>query len=323
MTKIENKDVSSHKICFVIAYFGKFPVWFPAFLISCRFNNDIDWLIFTDIEDLPFHKPVNVNFKKMTLGDFKLLAEDKLAAKIQFKIPHKLCDFKPMYGHLFQADLKNYDYWGHCDLDLIWGDIGFFLRRINFDQYDIISTREMTICGHFTLYKNTPSINILFKQVVGFEKLLVQENYSGFDEGFFSFHLYEESLKSNFKYKIYWPKKHAVDWPELSIKPHGWYWLNGKIYDKNGIEREYLHFMKWKGTVKSIDFDLSDSPKKFLITQHGIWANPMNFKSKVQYWFSDHYGRMVMHYCKKIVNRILKRSEPKGPLIPEEYKIIK
>ena len=37
--------------------------------------------------------------------------------------PYKLCDFKPAYGFIFGEYLKEYDYWGHCDIDIVWGDL--------------------------------------------------------------------------------------------------------------------------------------------------------------------------------------------------------
>jgi hypothetical protein len=36
------------KIALIIAYMGNFPWYFPYFLHSCRYNPDIDFLIFTD-----------------------------------------------------------------------------------------------------------------------------------------------------------------------------------------------------------------------------------------------------------------------------------
>ncbi|WP_371417607.1 DUF6625 family protein [Anabaena sp. UHCC 0187] len=36
------------KIAIIIVYFGQWPVWFPAFLESCRYNSSVNWLFFTD-----------------------------------------------------------------------------------------------------------------------------------------------------------------------------------------------------------------------------------------------------------------------------------
>ena len=42
--------------------------------------------------------------------------------------PYKLCDYKPVYGLIFDEDLQDYDFWGHCDVDLIFGDIRKFIN---------------------------------------------------------------------------------------------------------------------------------------------------------------------------------------------------
>jgi len=37
-----------YRIVFMIIYLGEFPLYFPYFLNSCRYNPTIDFLIFTD-----------------------------------------------------------------------------------------------------------------------------------------------------------------------------------------------------------------------------------------------------------------------------------
>ena len=46
-------------ICYVVPYFGKFPVSFPLWLVSCGANPTVDWLIFTD-DTTPYDYPQNV-----------------------------------------------------------------------------------------------------------------------------------------------------------------------------------------------------------------------------------------------------------------------
>ena len=47
------------KVAYVIPYFGKFPKGFDLFLMSCRNNPTIDWLIFTD-DHTSYEYPSNV-----------------------------------------------------------------------------------------------------------------------------------------------------------------------------------------------------------------------------------------------------------------------
>lgn len=310
----------------MIAYFGSFPIWFPAFLLSCKNNPNIHWKIWTDIKDLNFPHPENVTFIQLAMDDFLATAKQAINGPINISTPHKLCDFKPLYGDLFQKELATYNYWGHCDLDLIWGDIESFLLKINYEEYDIVTTRQNTICGHFTIYRNIEKINKYYTQIKNFEKVFLKPKYSGFDEGFFSYALFQESQKTNPEYKIFWPKKYSVDWPELNIKPKGWRWKNGKIIDKNGNERIYLHFMKWKKSIQHIDFDYENPPSDFLITKNGLWSNEMSFTEKIKYHSPTHLGKLLHHYWTKGIwffkYRVLKQPIVNKPLIPEAYKTL-
>ena len=46
-------------IILIVPYFGKWPVWFEAHLISISRNREVDWLFITDCE-IPVNYPQNV-----------------------------------------------------------------------------------------------------------------------------------------------------------------------------------------------------------------------------------------------------------------------
>ena len=48
-----------YKIAYVVPFFGKFPKGFEFWLLSCKCNPTIDWLIFTD-DQTPYDYPENV-----------------------------------------------------------------------------------------------------------------------------------------------------------------------------------------------------------------------------------------------------------------------
>ena len=72
--------------------------------------------------------------------------------------------------------------------------------------------------------------------------------------------------------KVYWPETMVVDWPELEANPKGWYWENGRLFDRENRERFYLHFMTWKKFMNHIDFQSGEQISKFTITRRGIWS---------------------------------------------------
>jgi len=263
-------------ICFVICYFGKLPIWFDAFMLSCERNDSINWLIFTDSK-IPNFYPKNIEFQYLDLKHFNKLAQKVIEKNIQIKLPYKLCDFKPLYGDIFKNHLNDYDYWGHCDLDLIWGNLEGFFNAINYQHYDIVSTRKNAISGHCTIYKNNETLCKLYKEVNYYWKPLLDKEHVAFDEGYFSYYIYT-LLKDTMRLKIYWPKNLSVCGYTLRHTPLGWYWEDGKIFSKNGKERLYLHFVYWKKIITKLDFTFQNSPKKFHICRTGIFRKKENVK---------------------------------------------
>ena len=116
-----------YSIAYVVPYFGKFPKGFQFWLLSCKCNPSIDWLIFTD-DKTPYDYPENVKVTYWTFDQMKKKAQAIYDFPIFLERPYKLCDFKPAYGEIFADELKDYDFWGHCDIDLVWGNIRNFIR---------------------------------------------------------------------------------------------------------------------------------------------------------------------------------------------------
>ena len=159
------------KIVFVIPYFGNFPEYFELFLKSCAANPTIDWLLFTDTKE-EYIFPENVKRVLISFEQLRNLIEMKMGFKIALSTPYKLCDYKPAYGFIFSEYICNYDYWGYCDIDLIFGDIRCFFPDNQLEKYDKIGH-----LGHMSLFRNTEYINLMFKkEVYGMKKY--QEVYT-------------------------------------------------------------------------------------------------------------------------------------------------
>jgi hypothetical protein len=77
-------------------------------------------------------------------------------------------------GIVFNDYLNDFDFWGHCDVDIIWGDIRKYTTEKILHKYDIFSTRKGTISGHFSLFRNTLSINQLCRQSSEFAEVMRQ-----------------------------------------------------------------------------------------------------------------------------------------------------
>ncbi len=164
-------------IVLINCYFGKFPNYFNLFVESCRTNPTINYLFFTDnvIQDLP----PNITVINTTFDDIKEKIQSKFDFKISLDAPYKLCDYKPAYGYVFADYVSQYDYWGFCDVDMIFGNVRHFLTDDILDKYD-----KFYKLGHLTLFKNTQEINTIFmnEDVISYKKAFTTKKIAVFDE---------------------------------------------------------------------------------------------------------------------------------------------
>ena len=264
------------KACFVIPYFGKLPECLSLFFKSCRYNIGFDWLIFTDDTE-SYDYPNNVRKVYISFDLLREHIQKKFDFKISLSFPYKLCDYKPAYGYLFEEYLREYEFWGYCDLDMIFGDISQFITEDIFSQYDKIGH-----LGHFTLYRNTVEIrNLFMKKIRGHEvykEVYTTDRICLFDEwnyaGKYDIISINDIFREN-KKKVFFETTWTDVYPNDSymhlyffdvLKMNGtldynnymFYWEKGRIvgkWKKKGKEyrREfmYLHLQKRKMKVEA------------------------------------------------------------------------
>lgn len=168
-------------ICYVVPYFGKFPKkGFKLWLMSCKANPTINWIIFTN-DKTEYNYPENVKVYYCSFDDIRNRFQEHFDFPIVLDRGWKLCDYKSAYGELFAEELKGFDFWGNCDIDLIWGNIRKFLTDDILDSYDKIG-----FCGHSLLYKNTPEVNARYKTIidgeVDYKTIFSESKGNAFDE---------------------------------------------------------------------------------------------------------------------------------------------
>ncbi len=184
---------SMNKIVLLICYYGEFPWYFPYFLHSCKYNPSVTFMIITDAT-YNYDLPENVIFVKKSLDEIKILASEKLGLSFQIDFPYKLCDLRPAYGFVFTDFIKGYDFWGYCDIDVIFGKIRNFMTSEVLDHCDVISPRHDYLLGAFTLFRNTQKINELYKQSKDYKKVFTSPKHYCFDETNFAFKPFAEGL---------------------------------------------------------------------------------------------------------------------------------
>ena len=107
------------RIKFIIPYFGKLHPLFEIYFLGIEKNHKFDFLLITD-QVLEYKPLPNLEIVKLTFTE--LVKKINIKIDVQLKSPYKLCDFKPLYGIIFEDYLKEYDYWGYSDIDMIIGD---------------------------------------------------------------------------------------------------------------------------------------------------------------------------------------------------------
>ncbi len=270
------------KICIIIAYFGKLPNYFSLWLKSCQYNPTVNFLVCSDIPAPDI--PSNVLWIEKTFTDFKQQVENKLQMKVQLDTPYECCDLKAVYGTIFEDELRGYDYWGYCDMDMIFGDLAWFFKKYHLEWYD-----KFQNVGHLTLMRNTLENNVRYKQPCtkgkGYQDTFVTKGSTHFCEGeineiyrAYSFPFFDERVHADIapefrrmKLSFIVPNAHN------NHKYQTFYWQNGKIwraYIQNnhvwrGVfteEYAYIHFQKRK--MAAPDFDVNTTNAFYICQDH-------------------------------------------------------
>lgn len=251
------------KIAMIVCWMGRLPDYFELWEYSCSKNSEYDFLVFTDHPQNS--KFDNVRFIKFSLNDFNELASKKLKIEVNVERPYKLCDFRPAYGVIFEDYLKEYNFWGHCDIDQIFGTIRNFVTDDILDKYEKINKN-----GHFVLYRNVKKINNLFKEsgsLFNYTEVFKSNENFAFDEytginmiankqsiKFYYINNFADIDKSVNRYICKNHKNYKYQFYEYS---------DGKIlkkYYNNNLKEEemmYIHFQKKVPKIVLNNFDKS------------------------------------------------------------------
>lgn len=251
-------------ICIVIPYFGKWPIWMPYYLETCRFNSTIQWLFYTDC-GMPNNLPSNVRIIEIAYRDYCDLVSKKLAISFYPENPYKLCDIKPLLGYIHSEELQGFNFWGFGDIDLVYGDLRAYFTQSRLAQKDLFATHARRISGHFCLIRNSEEMCMAFQRSRNWRNFISNPEHVAFDEKAFSkiFLRYKNSpalirffasifdpwLRKSEFVEAYTTPNAKLNWVDGTRNfPNTWYWKEGKLTnDMNGKRVfPYFHFMVWK-----------------------------------------------------------------------------
>ena len=169
------------RIAIIIFYFGQLP-WYHKFFVDSCFNNEtVEFIFFSDnfIKD---RNNKNIREVPFSLDEFNKLASHKLDMQINVKNGLKICDLRPAFGLIFEDFLKEYDFWGYADTDIILGRIREFITDDVLYYNDFISVVPEYPSGFFAILRNVEKVNRLFTLSKDYKKLFEEENNTLFEE---------------------------------------------------------------------------------------------------------------------------------------------
>lgn len=236
----------------LLPYFGSLPTTFELTLASMRRNTCIDWVIVTDQPGIEASE--NVAVFKSTLALLRQEFSLALGFDVMLERPYKLCDFRPAYGELFAAFTNGYEYWGYCDADVVFGDLGRSIRPAIAANAGKIFQR-----GHLSFIRNDAYHSSIWRNAVSGEGAGYREVFSSpenflFDEAGGFYHLlksakvdtYEPGDLFDIEPKSYRPR--ATSAPKSTRVVYAM--RDGRIYEvlkaDGSVLREgrYIHLQK-------------------------------------------------------------------------------
>jgi hypothetical protein len=270
-------------IALVSCYIGKLPWYCNYFLHSCRYNPSINFFIITDDHTSLKALSPNVKIFQKSLSELSELATRKLGFQVDIPYGYKLCDFKPAYAMIFSDLINDYDYWEHCDIDIIFGDIREFITDTLLEDHDLISVRPDLLTGCFLLYKNTDMINALFKHSKDYQKVFASDKHYCFDETNFTHDAFSEGkhykeIVSEIESTMHLVKKMEAEnylkpYFDLHIiegLPGRLKWKDGKMFYRDKYEILLYHMIYFKNRYKP-KTELISVPNSFTISPTKIY----------------------------------------------------
>ena len=160
----------TNRCVLIMPYFGRLPSCLGTYLASLRGKNfDVLW-----ISDLPVREhPDNFKIVHMTFDECKARIEDRLGVHVCVNGGRRLCDFKPMYGQIFEDLIREYGYWGFGDCDLVYGEAlnDFLQKTIETGLYDVVSMQAEYLSGPTCFLRNNERMRMLYRKARDWERV--------------------------------------------------------------------------------------------------------------------------------------------------------
>ncbi len=169
-----SRPLTTPRVLLLVPYFGDKPPWFSwwqAEEIPRLERQGFDVLLDFDLD----------GFKARVE---RVLGDEGVTCRIEPNTG-KTWDMRPALGVLYENEISNYGYYGHCDLDMFFGRINQFIPWDR--EWDIFSDCSHDyLSGPWTIYKNIPSVRDLFMRVPDWQSYMNAEQPTAWMETVFS-----------------------------------------------------------------------------------------------------------------------------------------
>jgi hypothetical protein len=205
------------RLAMLVPWFGPLPPWFDLYMERVEAQT-IDFIFDHD------------------LRSFKQRVEDILGVRCPIvEGGAKIHDYRCAFGLLYQDELVGYDWWGHTDMDCIYGRLDRFYSDERLAEPLLILTDcNDYVCGPWTLYRNTEETRLLFMDVPGWERELTRRKVTGWVETSFT-----ETTRAHLRHRLRLDQRHRYG------DPHRLAWNGDRLMDGT-VEIPFFHFNRTK-----------------------------------------------------------------------------
>lgn len=165
----------------ILTQFGSPHPWTEQFLanVGTLGKYGWHWKIFT--ENVYDNVPDNVEIVPMSTHQFNGLVREQLGVypnlfMTTLGVPSvHVTDFYVFSGLIFENYLKDSDYWGIMNIDVVVGRLDHFIPDEELMKWDVWTDDPKSLNGVFSLFKNTPLANRLCLEIPHWREKLTLE----------------------------------------------------------------------------------------------------------------------------------------------------
>jgi hypothetical protein len=152
-------------------WFGPLPTWYRLWFDNISRLGQFGFDVYVTQDQHDFNARV-----KATLGIENAIGDDG----------RKVCDYRCAFGLLYADLIDGYDFWGHTDLDMVYGRVERYVTDDFLDGLELHSNHPTYVSGPWSLYGNDRAINELFMQHEDWRGYLENPATTGWVETAFS-----------------------------------------------------------------------------------------------------------------------------------------